>query len=105
MNLGQLYQYLGELIEAGTDRRLTITLPGLHPEALPQELSEVMAVEGAYEADPAPLAKGYTERTGAVLLFHGVGFDMDTIKESHVCDWPLVEPPQPESTDNSKAGS
>lgn len=74
MNLGQLHQYLGELIEAGTDRSLPVVVPGLKSEALPQELSEAMAIEGAYEADPAPLAKGYTEHAGAVLLLHGVSF-------------------------------
>jgi hypothetical protein len=96
MNLGQLHQYLGELIEAGTDRRLPVVVPGSQTEALPQELSEAMAIEGAYEADPAPLAKGYTEHAGAVLLLHGVSFDMDTLKATHRSEWPLVDAPQPD---------
>lgn len=96
MNLGQLYQYLGELIEAGTDRRLPVLLPGLHAEALPQELSEAMIVDGAYEADPAPLAKGYTEHVGTALMLHGVNFDMDSLKPTHRAEWPLVVAPQPE---------
>lgn len=96
MNLGQLHQFLGELIEAGTDSRLPVVLPGLYAEALPQELSEAMVIAGAYEADPAPLAIGYTEHAGTALLLHGVGFDMDTLQSSHRSEWPLVDAPQPE---------
>ena len=88
MNLGQLHQFLGELIEAGTDCRLPVVLPGLHPETLPQELSEAMLIDGSYEADPAPLAKGYTEHAGAALMLHGVGFDMDILKPTHCSEWP-----------------
>ncbi|MFL1449424.1 hypothetical protein ACI77O_13585 [Pseudomonas tritici] len=55
-----------------------------------------MVIEGAYEADPAPLAKGYTKHTGTVLLLHGIGFDLDTIKATHRSEWPLVDAPQPE---------
>ena len=96
MNLGQLHQFIGEMIEAGTDRRLPVVLPGLHAGALPQELSEAMIIDGAYEADPAPLAKGYTEHSGTALMLHGIGFDMDTLKPTHRSEWPLVDAPQPE---------
>lgn len=96
MNLGQLHQFLGELIEAGTDRRLPVLLPGLNEEGLPQELSEAMTIHGEYEADPAPLLKGYDVRVGTALMLHGVGFDMDTLKATHRSEWPLVDAPQPE---------
>lgn len=93
MDLGKLHQYLGELLEVGTDPRMPIVLPGQHREALPEELSGAMLIEGLYQADPAPLAKGYTELQGACLLLHGVGFDLDNLSGSHSSDWPIVEAP------------
>jgi hypothetical protein len=96
MNLEQLHQYLGELIEAGTERRLPVLLPGAHDEGQPQELTEAMLINGLYHADPAPLMVAIHQRTGPGLLLSGLSFDMDTLKESHTPTWPLVEPPVPE---------
>ncbi|MDN4500139.1 hypothetical protein QYE73_22890 [Pseudomonas mosselii] len=93
MDLGKLHQYLGELLEVGTDPRMPIVLPGQHREALPEELSDAMLIDGPYQADPAPLAKGYTELQGACLLLHGVGFDLDNLSDTHSSDWPIVEAP------------
>lgn len=93
MDLRTLHQYLGELLEAGTNPCTPIVLPGQHREALPEELSDAMLIEGLYQADPAPLAKGYTELQGACLLLHGVGFDLDNLSGTHSCDWPIVEVP------------
>lgn len=96
MNLGQLHQYLGDLIESGTNRKLTVVLPGRSPEDRPQELSESMIVVGLYQVDPAPLARGYTEEVGRALMLYGVGFDLDALKETHRTEWPLVDAPQPD---------
>lgn len=96
MNLEQLHQYLGDLIEAGTDRKLPVVLPGQSPDDRPQELSESMIIDGVYQVDPAPLARGYTEDEGRALLLYGVGFDLDVLNETHRTEWPLVDAPQPE---------
>lgn len=96
MNLEQLHQYLGELIEAGTERKLPVLLPGANAEEQPQELTNAMLINGSYHADPAPLMVGFHQRTGAGLLLSGLTFDMDTLNNSHVSAWPPVEPPVPE---------
>lgn len=98
MNLEQLHKYLGELIEAGTERKLPVLLPGAHDEEQPQELTEAMLINGLYYADPSPLMVGFHQRTGAGLLLSGLTFDMDTLKDSHAPAWPPVESPVPERT-------
>ncbi|UTH34287.1 hypothetical protein [Ectopseudomonas hydrolytica] len=95
MNLGQLHQYLGELIAAGADPKLPIILPGQY-EDQPQELIEALLVAGPYHADPAPKMVAYAERSGAALLMVGQGFDVDSVRDSHNPTWPPVEAPEPE---------
>lgn len=95
MDLAQLHAYLGELIEAGTPKNLPIVIPGIGGANLPNEISEAMIIHGEYDADPAPLAPGQYHRTEQCLLLHGTHFDLDTIKETHSPQWPLVEPPAP----------
>ena len=96
MNLVQLHQYLGELIEAGTDRKLTMLMPGNHPESAPYELTSAMLVNGRYYADPLPLASGAKLKSGAGILLYGLQFDLDQLKESHAPEWPLIDTPSPD---------
>jgi hypothetical protein len=95
MNLGQLHQYLGELMAAGADPKLPVILPWEY-EGEPQELTDAMMVTGPYKADPAPKMVAYTARSGAALLLSGIGFDIESLRESHNPMWPPVDAPEPE---------
>ncbi|NVL48670.1 hypothetical protein F2S72_01510 [Pseudomonas syringae pv. actinidiae] len=96
MNIGQLHKYLGELIEAGTDKKLPVVLPGDHIEDLPRELKDATMIAGEYYSDPAPLMVGACRSSGNCVLLSGMAFDFDTLKDTHTLDWPRIDPPQPE---------
>jgi len=97
LDIGQLHQFLGELIKAGIDPRLPAVLPGKSPDDdLPQELCMAMIIEGRFQVDPAPLAKGYTEDEGRALMLSGVGYDTGVLEETHRTEWPPVDAPQPD---------
>lgn len=93
MNLEQLHKYLGDLIEAGTDPKLPVVLPGLNPEDRPQELSESIIIEGLYQANPTPFARANTEAAGRGLMLHGTALDLDVLRETYRTEWPLVDAP------------
>jgi len=95
MNLEQLHTYLGELIEAGTPGNLPVVIPGQEDGRGPQEVSDAMLINGAYDADPAPLALGHFQRMEACLLLSGPAFDLDSLKASHDPQWPPVDTPVP----------
>ena len=95
MDLQQLYNYLGDLIEAGTAKTLPVVIPGRDADSLPVEVSEAMLIEGKYDADPAPLAPGQYHRTEACLLLAGGDFDLGELSESHKPKWPPVDTPTP----------
>ena len=93
MNIGQLHQYLGELIAAGVDTKLPAILPGVSNEDSPQELTGAMLINGPYHGDPAPKLGMSRSRSGAGLLLSGQCFDIDDLRESHNPEWPPVDVP------------
>lgn len=99
MNLGLLHQYLGDLIAAGTDPKLPVVLPGQREDQL-DELTDAMLVNGPLRADPAPKMVAFVSRSEAALLLYGLGFDLDTIRDSHNPVWPQIDAPEPERESN-----
>lgn len=93
MNIGQLYAYLGELIDNGTSKNLPVVVPGIDGATNPNEVSEVVLIDGVYDADPAPLAPGQLLRSEQCLLLYGTHFDIDTIQSTHDPQWPYIETP------------
>lgn len=93
MNLGQLHQYLGDMLAAGTDPSLPVIMPGDGEEAMPIELIDAKLVSGSYHGDPAPKMSAFVERSEACLLLVGLGFDIDTLEESHSPQWTRVDVP------------
>lgn len=93
MNIGQLHQYLGDMLAAGTEPSLPVIMPGDREEGVPIELTDARLVSGSYQGDPSPKMSAFADRSGACLLLIGLGFDIDSLEESHSPQWTPVDAP------------
>lgn len=93
MNIGQLHQYLGDMLAAGTEPSLPVIMPGDRVEGMLIELTDARLVSGSYLGDPSPKMSAFVERSEACLLLVGLGFDIDTLEESHSPQWTPVDVP------------
>lgn len=87
MNLQELHNYLGHLLEAGVDPNLPATSV---VDGVPMEISEARLLTGTYSYDPAPKLPGFTRREGTVLALMPCFEDIsDGLNEGWLKESPL----------------
>lgn len=93
MDIGQLHEYLGELLQAGVDPHTIVCLPeGDDGELF--ELEDCDLVQGAFREDPSPKLPAPLFRQGQVIRLKSVGFDCSSIDPADeiVIDLPVEAP-------------
>lgn len=95
MRLGQLHQYLGELLEKGVDKHMLVCIPR-DGTSLLGEVDRLMLATGSVSEDASPAYAGFLQRDAQVaVLISGPGH-LESITGSHALTPP--EPPAPAKT-------
>lgn len=92
MRLGQLYRYLGELLEHGTDEHLLVCIPG-EDVARACEVDRLMLATGPVNEDASPAYTGFLQRDAQVVVLTSGPGHLERLTGSHVLTAP--EPPVP----------
>lgn len=82
MRLGQLHNWLGNLIESGTDEDLPVCL-SVVGGGLPSEVDRAVMAEGDFSADVSPYYAGFMQREGTVLVLVSGVQSLECLVESH----------------------
>ncbi|EMW2203311.1 MULTISPECIES: hypothetical protein [Citrobacter] len=92
MRLGQLYRYLGELLDNGADEHLLVCIPG-DGTLQPGEVDRLMLATGAVSEDASPAYAGFLQRDAQVVVLTSGPGHLERLTGSHVLTAP--EPPAP----------
>lgn len=93
MNLGDLHQYLGKLIEDGIDPALPVASMS---DDRPAEICDVQLLCGMYYYDPSPKMVANVRRQGAFLVLLPIGEDVsDQLNEGTLREIDLPDVPVP----------
>ncbi|MCT4737235.1 hypothetical protein [Raoultella ornithinolytica] len=93
MRLGQLHQWLGSLLEAGTDQDLPVCILG-RGECLPGETDRAVIASGTYREDASPGYAGFMQKEGLVMVLLSGAESREQLATSHTLSAP--EPGVPE---------
>lgn len=98
MNLKQLHEWVGKLLEAGVDPQLAVTCL---VDGWPCEVSDAALATGGFKGDPAPQMIAFRPSSGHTLVLVPIGQDQcelfnqseTGLPPSHLeCDLPVEYP-------------
>ena len=72
MNLKQLHEWFGKLLEAGVDPKLAVTCL---VDGWPCEVSDAAFATGGFKGDPSPQMVAFSQSSGHTLVLVPIGQD------------------------------